>query len=161
IIAALAAGLLLASPAAAQSSLEQRETTARAMFAPIVAEAGVEMLEEMRGMFRDNGYTAAEQAALELAFDAEAPAFMQGMEDIMVETAARHVPLEQIRADADFDSPEWTAAGDEVESWTQDAAIALAERVADRGCSVEASPSEQCLGVLHRLREARAGSTPG
>lgn len=159
-IAAFAAAVLLAAPAAAQEDYAARAAQARSLLGPLISEIGQAEMRELRGVFRDNGFTAAEQAALERAFDAEVPGFIQFMQDKMIASAARHVPIEQIREDADFDSPEWTAAGDEVSDWGKRGALELVDRVSREGCAVQAVPSDQCRTVMQRARDELAALGP-
>jgi len=159
-IAAFAAAILLASPAAAQADYAAREARARSLLGPLISEIGLAEMQELRGVFRGNGFTAEEQVALERAFDAEIPGFVQFMQDKMIASAARHVPIEQIREDADFDSPEWTAAGDEVTVWGRRGALDLVIRVTQQGCAVRPAPSEQCKTVMQRARDDLAALGP-
>jgi hypothetical protein len=160
ILAAVAAALLLVSPAAAQSDYAAREVRARALFGAMIVQLGEEQMREARGVFRDNDFSAAEREALEQAFDAEAPLFVQFMEEKMIAAAARHVPLDQMREDANFGSPEWTAAGEEMTMWGRRGALDLVARVASQGCTVQASPSAKCVAVLQRTRNELAALGP-
>ena len=156
---AVMAALLLVSPAVAQDDLEAREAAARALLGPVSAETGQEAIAELRAMFQTPGFSAAERAALESAFDAETPALIRNVEDAVVTAVARHVPLADIRADADAGSPEWMAAKVEASALSEDIAVGVLSRIAERGCTVDTQPSERCVGMLERARLLRAGQS--
>jgi hypothetical protein len=159
-----AAAVLFLSAAPALAAMPQtvdspaaREAAARTLFGQIMGEAGVGPLREIRAMFGESGVSEAERIALEESFDAEIAVLLGQMEGHVAVVVARHVPLEQIRADADFNSPEWLAAGEEMSAWAERTGVELVMRVSEKGCVVEATPSPACVYILGRVGDYRSG----
>ncbi len=157
-VAAFAAAIALASPVAAQADYAEREAAARILFAPDMAGVVATMIGDLRQNFQSGAFSTTERAELARALDAEVPALTQGFEDALVRTAARHVPLEQIREGADFGSPEWTAASAEFSAWSEGTAADFVSRVAERVCVVDTPPSAYCSLMLEKILTFKTGT---
>jgi hypothetical protein len=158
LFAAISVIILASSSATAQSAHSEREEAARALVTSEMIRPTEQAVEVMRGMFRGDQFSAAEQAALARVFEAEASALVEEIQERMIDVIVRHVPIEQMRVDANFDSPEWNAAKDELFALADKAALGMTSRVAEVGCAVEAVSSAGCMSLLKWAQETRNGA---
>lgn len=151
------------SASAQSSDYEARLAAAHALVDPALEASVRPQLLAMLSMLDGVGYEADERAALERAMNAEADALLKELNTLTAEAIARNVPLENIRADADTDGPDWEAAGREIDAamgqWTEKAGVDMAARVFERGCAVRSTPSTACTEALGRVADYRAGRT--
>lgn len=153
----LSAGPAPAHPPQSADTPAAREAAARSLVGEMMAEASLDSLQGTRERFAEFGVSKAEQTAMEQAYDAEVAVLLERMADMVAQVVARHVPLDQIRADADFESADWTAAGVELTSEAERMGLDLVMRVSETGCRSQAAPSPGCTEILRKVGEYRSG----
>lgn len=158
----------ITSPAAAQTDPDyaRREALAREVLMPSFQQGMREPLKRARDQLPLDLLYPDESAALTGSFDREVEAQVEVYGGRFAAIVARNVPIEQIRADADYESPEWQAAMTEVyaliESSAERDGMEMAVRVLKVGCTVRRQPSEACLAMLKVADDYQAGRiTPG
>lgn len=165
-ITAVAASVsLLCMPMATQAQtageLAQREAQARAALAPQF-EAGMRLaLKQTRDTLPIDGMADDEVAALLNAYDIEVDRAVSIYGERFVTIMARHVPLDQLTAEADTNTPEWRAAMTEVMAMidrdTRREGMEMAERVIKVACAVRAQPSPPCANFLAQVGADQTG----
>lgn len=162
-LAIAAAAFLWAAPAMAstpQSDLAERQAAAHGLLDPMVDQMAAETLAPLWESLRPDEFEADERVVLRTTFDRELVLVTQEIKDRLADVVARHVPLDEIRAEG-METPGWNAAGDEIEAlmadWATGRGMELAARVIEAGCVVRATPSPACVGALQVAAQYRAG----
>lgn len=155
----LAATPVLAAPQT-DAELAERDAAARRLLAPIVAQLSDQMIAPIWEETAKMPVSDVERAALRVAFDRERTLVNQDAGDFMVRIIIKHVPVSQLQPGDPMSSPQWMAAGAELDShsdWAKARGVEMMARVIEQGCAAEATPSAACVNALNVVSDYRSG----
>lgn len=156
----LCAGTGAAAQTPPDAGLEQRVVQARSTVVPQFIVGLRSSLANARASLAGLELEPDEMTKVLAIYDREEAILIETYADIFARIVARHVPEEEIRADANFDSPAWRAVMSEVQVVVINRAMRdgadMASRVLDSGCRVRQQPSAQCIALLERIAAFRA-----
>lgn len=157
IIAAVAAVLLFASPAVAQSDLEARRAAAHALIDASLASFLNDSAPNQRAQLAAlPGIKPSERAALNKAFDEGFPAMVREAQDFAANAVADEWPLEQLQDPSNVDGARLDALIARMEPTMTAVGERFAFKVVQTGCSADAEPSVACTRILTAIRGREA-----
>ncbi len=144
---------IVAGSAGAQSAddLALRRQVVQATFAPAFEQAMRAPIERSWDQFPADLVDPEELAAGRAAHIRETNALVERFSAQAAEVVVRRVPLAELGADGDINSPNWQAALAEIDTLTQGLQIEAedaATRVIRAACTVKREPSQGCAAML-------------
>jgi hypothetical protein len=161
---ALALSVYAGSPAAARPQtspdLAERESIVRERFIPAFVAGLRPPLEASWDHFPADEVHPDELAASRAAHERNVDELVERAGSRAGAIILKHVPLDQLLADDNVDTPEWQAAIAELMTMVQDGpreGVELSARVIEVGCRVRTNPSPTCADRLAMVADYRAG----